>query len=301
MLIPREIAYFIKIVEEGNLSKAADSLCISQPALSKYLSKLENNIGSQLVLRNGPFITLTEEGRIYYDASVQMYSIMNQAKERIDDIESSRPKTLIIGTTGDRSQRKMGDFIAPLLRDDPFLHLKIVEESAGELKRKIKQSEIDIGFMSPSEPDPDLEEILLFSTDVQLALYKDHPLVRKAEAGEKIAIDDIAGERFALPGKHTNFRRKIDVFLEAHGIIPDVTIETKSKYSAVTYVETGTAIGFYPKNYAWQSDEIVFADLLETFRYSQAITYKKCAYLPAAAKKFIQLATSYYKSNVNNL
>ena len=59
--------YFVAIVEEGSISKAAKKLYISQPTLSQFLSKLENSLNVRLVTRSNNVIALTEAGRLYYE------------------------------------------------------------------------------------------------------------------------------------------------------------------------------------------------------------------------------------------
>lgn len=293
--------YFIHIVEEGNLSKAADKLYISQPALSKYLSKLESIVGSQLVVRNGAFISLTKEGKIYYETAIKCCSLLNSAEKQMEDLSEVTPKTLVIGTSGDRSQGKMGEFIAPLFEAFPQLHIKLVEDSASVLIKKIKQGDIDIGFMSPGIIDSELEYITLFTTVVQLAVPRNHKLALAHPDGTILDIKTFKDERFALPGKKTNFRKKIDAYLQNAKVNVNVAIETKSKYSALKYVEAGNAIGFYPKHYASSSKDIVFLDIKDAFSYSQAILFKKNAYLSKPAKMFIDLASAYYKAHEETL
>lgn len=296
VIIPREIEYFIRIVEDRNLSKAADTLCISQPALSKYLSKLENDMGVRLASRNGAFITLTEEGKIYYEAAKNIVNLLKMAERKMEDIRATGPKHLVIGTSGDRSQVRMGEFLKPMFQDFPSLQFKFVEENRKELIRQMKQNEIDLGFFSPFEEDPEIEQVPLYTTEIQLAISPNHPLSSKLDPEKPVDLKELQQERFVLSSTRTAFRKRIDAYLKEHGIGLNIAIETRSKYAALSYVETGTVIGFYPKKYYIKPDNLIYLDLKDKIYTYGAISYKKGSYLTEQAKHFISLAEEYYRS-----
>lgn len=76
----KDIEYFLAIAEEGNLVKAAERMYISQPAMSKFLSKLENEYGTKFFIRNHNHLKLTNFGLIFLDGAKKIMDIFRQTK-----------------------------------------------------------------------------------------------------------------------------------------------------------------------------------------------------------------------------
>ena len=299
MTITREIEYFVAIVREGNLSRAAEKLCISQPALSKYLAKLENDMGTQLVIRDSKDIILSSAGKIYYEAADKVMGILRSAEKKIEDSRDKGPRGLVIGATGAKSQYEISRYISSLLKQFPSLTLKIVEHHRDELIRLIRQREIDMGIFANSEVDPDLESVLLYRTEVQLAVDKRHPLAKEygGRQGAKVDVHTLTGERFVLPSRVTMFRRNIDEYLEREGVTLDIAVETKSKDTAMLYVQNGIAIGFFPKHHYKKYEDLIYLDLEVPFYHQVSIFYARNEYLTEHAKEFIRLSVEHYKED----
>lgn len=296
MLYPREIEYFVAIVQEGNLSAAADKLCISQPALSKYLSKLELDIGTRLLDRDTKRVILTPAGRIYYKAAEQIMNTLYSVSKKIEDTREKGPRQLVIGATGAKSQHEMSTYIAKLLETYPTLKLKIVEYPRDELIKLIKHREIDVGIFANSNDESELEAEELYKTEVQLAVGNKHPLAATfaADPTQTIDIHSLTEERFILPSRVTMFRKNIDKYLESQGIELNVAIETKSKDTAMTYVENDIGIGFFPKYYYKKAEDITYIDLAVPFYHQVSIFYLKDEYIPEHSREFIRLSKEHY-------
>mgnify|MGYP002240044100 CR=1 FL=1 len=95
----RQLTYVLSIAETGNLSAAAKELGVSQPALSKYLAELEDELGTELFLRYKKQLYPTAAGKIYLEAATRIIGVKEQTYQIISELSNGYQKTLHIGVT----------------------------------------------------------------------------------------------------------------------------------------------------------------------------------------------------------
>lgn len=294
MTYPREIEYFIAIVREGSISKASDKLCISQPALSKYLSKIENDVGSQLIIRNGSSLELTPSGKVYYDAAVAAYNIMTTASKQIDDFKDKGPIQLKLGVPAIQTQNSVALFTPELFKKYPNLTFSIIEAAPIELQRLLLHNDIDLAIMGYTDEDPELDCVKLYQTEMQLAVNENHPLAKKNL--DVIDIHEVVNEKFVLPRYPNVFRQLIDKYQKEQNFTITPTIETRGKNAALLYVQAGTCIGFFQKDYGTKLGRIKYISLAVPTYHKVGIFHKKGEFLNSVAKEFTNLAIEFYKT-----
>ena len=91
--------YFMAIADEGSVSKAAEKLFISQPSLSKYLKRLEDNLGKPLFFRDSHPMRLTPAGEIYYRYIHEISERERRLKQEFTELESTPKGTVSVGIT----------------------------------------------------------------------------------------------------------------------------------------------------------------------------------------------------------
>src|SRR4051812_31129670 len=92
----KQLKYFIRVADLGGFSKAAISLAVSQPALSKKLRQLELELRRDLLLRNGRGVTLTDEGLIFLEHARIMLDQAERAKQEVEDLTGSPAGKVIL-------------------------------------------------------------------------------------------------------------------------------------------------------------------------------------------------------------
>ena len=96
--------YFLAIVKERSISKAADRLYLSQPYLSQYLAKLESNLGVTLLDRSHTPLRLTPAGELFYAYLERQDYLDRQLESDLRTLQSQKPQQLHIGPAGERSE-----------------------------------------------------------------------------------------------------------------------------------------------------------------------------------------------------
>ena len=121
--------YFIKIHELGSITKAAESLYISQPALSKYIRNLERELGVSLVEREYSPVRFTEAGEIYFRYAKEALKNYDKMRRDIAEAGISLSKTFTFGISTDLTKYFTKDIVKPALEEDRDLDIKVVEDT----------------------------------------------------------------------------------------------------------------------------------------------------------------------------
>lgn len=138
--------YFVAIYEEGSLSKAAEKLYISQPALSKYLNRLEKELNTTLVYRNSTPVKLTETGKIYYEYLRKAIDLYSEMKKSIEN-ENLNAKTIYFGIASELSEYFLRDVLKMALNINKNFDFRIIEETSLNMIKRLKNNDVSIAFL----------------------------------------------------------------------------------------------------------------------------------------------------------
>ena len=293
----KNIDYFLAIAGELSLSKAAEKLYVSQSALSKYLTRLEASIGTALFIRYNNSLSLTPAGEAYRDGALAVMDVSRTVDKKLSDLIEEREYTLSIGVTGERSQRFLGGLLLSLYEKYTSLHVRVLESPASELAQMLKRGELDLAIYAVSGPDSELTQLIIRREEVVLAVPARHRLAYlgkpcATDALVRIGLQEFQDDSFVLLKKSTAMRQICEEYFDKLGFHPNGVIETKGSYSSMVFVDSGIATGFCPCHYNYRSDQICYLGLEQPFYYSNAIIYRRGAYLTKPMKSLIHLAPS---------
>lgn len=290
----KEMEYFMSIAKEGNLTKASEAMLISQPAMSKFLTKLEESYNTKLFTRHGNKLVITTAGQIYFSGARKILDIAKNVDKKIMDISNNKSLSISIGVTGERSQRYLGKLLPLIYSKHPGVHIDVVEYPAAVLRDMVKSNEIDFAIYALPGKDEALSHILIDREEVVLAIPSSHKLAKKgkdtpSQIDYKIPLEALADEDFVLLREGTMMREIENSYFSKHNFSPKKTVETKGTFSSLIFVENGLGIGFCPKNYEFNSSDVKYIGLEDPFQYTTAISYKRGAFLTAPMAYMIQL------------
>ncbi len=240
---------FNTVAKRGNLSAAAKELLISQPAVSRSLSKLEEGLSVKLFIRNSRGVRLTEEGAILYEHTKTAFDSLEQARKSIERISSLDTGTLGIGA----DTFLCGALLMPKLREflklSPNMNPKITLGSSTDIMKKVENGELDVGLISrpPSLHRLQyLETARLTDTFVASGEY----LEKLDKAGENLQIKDyMERSTIFLPETGSAARRQVDMILELNGIVPSYVTDVDSPVALREFALSGAGIAAIPKEF----------------------------------------------------
>ena len=178
MLNESTIRSFLILAHEGSYTKTARRLYLSQQAVSKQMSRLEEDLGCTLFRRTEGKLALTEAGQVYYEAFARMDGILEEAKRRAGQMDDSWDNTLVIGVLD-------AMILPPVIRElnrrfrrlYPDVKLSYKNNTTG-LRPWLEEGKIDVAFSLAHDcpPEEGLNAISIQPVREMLAVSADHPL-----------------------------------------------------------------------------------------------------------------------------
>ena len=143
----KQLINFITIVEEGNITKAAQKLHISQPPLSNQLKALEEELGVKLIERGSRKVTLTDVGNLLYKRGKDMVNVFESTLNEVEDFKSGIEGVLKIGAVSTCNQFIPNELISPYAKQYPKVKFELYEGNTYEVVDMIERGIVDIGVV----------------------------------------------------------------------------------------------------------------------------------------------------------
>lgn len=136
---------YVNVLETaGSFAKAAEQLGISQPSLSQYIKKIEQQLGAELFDRTGGALRLTDAGRIYLEAGREILNLEHQMLGQLNDLAAFKAGTVVIGTSPYRSASMMPEVAKRFQQRYPGMHLVVEEMTSQELTEAAERGQFDL-------------------------------------------------------------------------------------------------------------------------------------------------------------
>jgi LysR family transcriptional regulator, nitrogen assimilation regulatory protein len=234
----RALRYFQAVAECGSYSRGSELLRISQPAVSRTIRKLEEEVGSPLFRRHAHGVSLTEAGRILLERGQLILRQLEQAKTEIRNNES--------GPTGVISfavPPAAGQFLVPPLVERfssayPNVALKIVAGYSGYIREWLVRGQVDLACVHDPLPQRGFEIAPLVHEEVMLVGRPGAPAIKR----EFVTAEDLAELPLVLPSRPSVLRRLLDRWVARSDIAVNIRMEVDDHSITRALVRQG--IGF---------------------------------------------------------
>jgi DNA-binding transcriptional LysR family regulator len=171
----RDLRYFAAIAESGSMTAAAKTLHISQPTLTVAMQNLEEELATQLLLRDRSGVRLTVTGQELLQSASDVFAILDRATQRIQGLESEDAGTFVIGCHESLGAYFLPDFFARFLRDHPSIELLISNETSATVTTSVVERRTHFGLVVNPHPHPDLVIVELFHDAMDVLVAEDAP------------------------------------------------------------------------------------------------------------------------------
>ena len=280
------------VVEHQSVNKASQALNISQPALSRKIASLEEELGVKLFHRRGKRLELTRVGQISYEFAVEMRRLQGRFLRTLGEFTSANRGRLTLGASLTTLQSTLPDLIAAFTRHAPDVDIHAVTGKTHEIVTLVKEKKCDIGLVASTVDTPDTECVPLFDDHLALVLPAFHPLGGKAD----LAITDLERLPMILFSQGTWYRVLTDELLEASNVTPDVKMEIDSFEVIVRLVSACNLASLLPQSYLRSSlvddNAVVVRQIPEIAHITRttSLIFAKHGTLSPAAGQLIELA-----------
>ncbi len=293
----KKIQYFIKIVELGSLSKAAEELYLTQPTLSRFLSKLEDETGVKLFERGkNNSLTLTECGQKYYQSALKINGIWDELAVDISTYKNRVPNKEImnIGVSDDDMLPYVSDCVDLLSKKYPDVSFHLYCGIVDELHKKIADGSLDIAASPYLTMSPDMVYLVFRRSEVDLVVSKKNPLARfgyqiSGQKDKRISLSNLGkGTPFTLIREHTVLRQEEELYFKKLNFSPNIQ-STYNIHETVAEIiaHNDNLTGFCPRHL--RSEKMAYIALEPPFYYKSAVYYRRDKLLTEAEKMMISL------------
>jgi LysR family nitrogen assimilation transcriptional regulator len=160
--------YFVKIIENRSLRRAADELHIAQPALSRHIQHLEEEYGVPLLLRTARGVAPTEAGLALMRGAQRLLSEAAQLRSQVGAMAQAPAGTLRIGVLPAFGHRFLPNIVANMQAEYPAIDFVLVEGFSHSLRDMVIADELDIGIYAHLPANPDLRALPLYDEQLWL-------------------------------------------------------------------------------------------------------------------------------------
>ena len=242
----RQLERFVDVVDSGSLRRTSRRLNISQPALSKSLRLIEEQLGTKLLDRGPRGVRATNSGEIFYKRARTITAQFRRVREDIDELKGSTAGHVALGATPGPGvlDRIIPEAISRIAAKRPSLRFTVRSGSAQELLPALHQGELDILFTVLDEriKGPDLRVERLFEDHFVLVVNRQHPLLSTKE----ITIADLTAHRWAFLQDAGSLWGAVEELAHQQLITPCAPIETNSVVFVRTLIAKTASIGVLP-------------------------------------------------------
>lgn len=261
--------------------RVAEEFQVPASGISQSIRRLESELNAKLFIRKANKISLTEEGKIFYDGAKRALDILEvtalQMGDNSDAVKGKISVAVLVNTD------IMSEIIEEFKRDYPEVKLEVTHN------QNIKSGDADIIISDELIYFKKYEKIKLFSEDIVLAARKDNPIVKGGITSERLKIQKYG----TMPDKHSLYHYTFRICYE-NGFVPNITMSDDNPESLIKCVENGGGVLFVPKE-SWGkrfSDNVA---LLRVGNYKRStclfLDREKCE--TKAAKLFIERIVNY--------
>ena len=280
-----QLEYFVRVVEEKSFTKAAERLFISQPALSKSIRALEQELGVTLFRRDPREVSLTGEGEIVYRYAMDILSYWKARTEELTAALEQGKGTLRFGLPPSVGSVFFSRVLHEYGVKFPQVNIQIFEGTSKKIETMVTEDQIDLGVVIEPYENPHMRLKTVYRSDVVLAVSQKHRLARRAT----VDFAELKEEPMLLVSKEYMFHDQVLARCAQAGFVPNVTFTTSQwdLLLEMTAENHGVTLIGRPLVEKLYRDRICCVALREPeFPWTLGLICKKCKALTGAAKSF---------------
>lgn len=237
---------FYVVAKEGNITKAARELMISQPAVSKAIKNLEEQLGGILFVRTKRGVILTDEGKRFYEYIGQMMELVNNAERQFTNLINLETGCVRVGI----SQTLTREFLLPYLENFhqlyPNVEIQIDTVNSFESIRKLKNGGLDLVILKlPYQATSDISITECVAFHDCFVVNKDYQKI----INKKVKLKELNDYPLLLPAKTSNTRKFMDKFCLENGVVLKSSMELASNTLIVEFAKIGLGVGYVTREY----------------------------------------------------
>lgn len=243
----RDLRYFAEIVECGSLGRAAESLSITQPALTRCVRLLEQQLGVKLLERTSKGVTTTLYGQALYVRAKSITAEIVRARTELQELSGTSAGQLSVGVLPSQASELLPEAVVRLTRLKPSLRFRVVELQRKPLMAALRRGEFEliISVVDEEEAAPELSYRVLSYDRPAVVVRRGHPLTRASS----VQPADLMRYPWIMPPSSSGRRKQIEEIFSDIGILaPQEVVQCQSMSFQKAMIIRSDYIGILPND-----------------------------------------------------
>jgi DNA-binding transcriptional LysR family regulator len=287
----QQLEYFHTVAQVQHFTRAAKKLSISQPTLSRAISKLESELGIPLFDRQGRGVTLNPYGQMFYARTARILGEMAEAKRELFDLQNPGHGNISLAFLKSLGISYVPHLVRSFLDQYPQVNFRLFQNATQMMLDQLERGEVDFCLSSDTETRPGIEWVQLWTEEIFVFVPNSHPLAER----QHVTLGEISGEKFIVLKQGYGSRTIFDQLFARIGMQPTIAFEGEEVVSVMGFVAANLGITLLPY--------IAGMDMMNVSRLSIAdvrcertigFAWRRDKYLAPSANKFREFLIDAY-------
>ena len=295
-----QINAFKAVAKHRNFSTAAKKLYRTQSAVSIQIARLEENIGQKLFHRTTRMISLTEAGQILLKCVKGIDHIIDETEQELNDLLEMERGRLKISTSDTTACYRIPGILQEYRKKYPKIEIIVRNSTSLKSIEMVLQGDVDFGIVTLSYLSPELAVIPLFSRSDVLICHPQH----KLSGRKKLFLKDLENYSMVLLDRNCSSRRILDDACDRAKVKLNIGMELSSIEVVKSFVAINAGISIVPEVSVRADIDsgklkvLKITDFEGDKKKKMGVIYRKDRYLSISSKRFLEMLSPEYASNI---
>ncbi|REH86985.1 cidABC operon transcriptional activator CidR [Staphylococcus felis] len=283
----KQMTYFVEIVKQGGMTRAAEALYIAQPTISKAIKELEHELGNALFDRSKRQLTLTDVGEVFYEKSLEILNLYGNLPNEISSVLGVEQGHITIGLSAIMDMERFSRVLGTFHQKYPSVTFNLIENGGKTIETQIRKGDINIGVTSLPVDNMQFDAFPLYSEKFQVVAHSSHPLAQQ----QTVEISALKDEDFILFNEDFYLNDKIIAAARKVGFVPNIVSKISQWHFIEHLLSAKMGISILPENIVniiSQNQNISVLQLSDAeLQWEMGVIWKKDVYLNHATQTFL--------------
>jgi len=284
----KHLQYFMEVTRSGSFTRAANQLYITQPAISRIIKSLEDELGMPLFIRSRKQLSLTDAGRVLYEHAQIFDQQFELLKTELDQLSTLKKGHIRIGLPSIVNSFFFSELIASFHQEYPEITFQMVEDGSKRIEEKVISDTLDFGVVVLPEEHDQFDYYSFVQESLKLVVPASHHLVPY----QTVSLKELKEEDFIMFNQDFALRDRIINACSEAGFSPRVISETSQLDFIEEMVASGLGITLLPESTCAELTMDVKEISLSNPKigWNLAIIWKQEEHMSQVAREFIRFA-----------
>jgi DNA-binding transcriptional LysR family regulator len=237
-----QVEAFVETARRRNVSRAAEALYVSQPALTARLKALERELDAPLFVRTGRGVRLTEVGREFLPYAERVLATLSDGRRRLADVRAGGAGELVIGAAPTISTYVLPAVLRRFQSVHPGAALSVRAGHSEDVLGMVLREEVQVG-LARAIRHPEVNSMPFFEDEIVLVVDRKHPFASQ----DRVRLESVAAERIILFDRASSYHELTSALFRQAGVVPRAVMELDDVAAAKKMVEHGLGLALLPR------------------------------------------------------